>query len=229
MTSPRMGVSAPPPRLSRQRNGNLPVAAGKGQFSGPIAMPSAALRSSFVRGCLLALLALAPVAALAAGDTSDIVVKVRKVGDTINVEVDCPLAAPRAIAWEVLTDYENMPRFIANLEQSVVRLRKDNRVLLHQKGKASRGPLTFPFENVREVELVPQTEIRSHMVSGDAMPAEFLTRIEERDGRLHVVHTGKYTPKMWVPPGVGPMLIEDETRKQYGEIRDEILRRSRAR
>jgi len=34
---------------------------------------------------------------------------------------------------------------------------------------------------------------------------------------------------MWVPPVIGPVLIEDETRKQYGEIRDEIIRRSRAR
>ena len=190
-------------------------------------MPSARLLPALVRGCCFALLALFPFAVAAAGDTGDIVVHVQKDGSTINVEVDCPLPAPRAVAWEVLTDYENMPRFIANLEQSVVRLRTANRVLLYQKGKASRGPLTFPFENVRDVELVPETEIRSRMVSGDAMPAEFLTRIEDRDGNLHIVHTGKYTPKMWVPPGIGPMLIEDETRKQYGEIRDEIVRRSR--
>lgn len=65
------------------------------------------------------------------------------------------------------------------------------------------------------------------MVSGDAMPAEFVTGIEERGGKVHIIHTGKYTPKTWVPPGIGPMLIEDETRKQYGEIRDEIVRRSR--
>jgi hypothetical protein len=106
-----------------------------------------------------------------------------------------------------------------------VRLRSGNRLIVYQKGKASRGPLTFPFENERDIELVPEREVRSRMTSGDAMPAEFITKIEERSGKLYIVHTGKYTPKTWIPPMVGPMLIEDETRKQYGEIRDEIVRR----
>ena len=88
--------------------------------------------------------------------------------------------------------------------------------------------LSIAFENVREIELVPRTEIRSRIVSGDTMPAEFVTRIEERGGEVHVVHTGHYTPSMWVPPGIGPALIEAETRKQYGEIRAEIVRRAGA-
>jgi hypothetical protein len=79
---------------------------------------------------------------------------------------------------------------------------------------------------VREIELIPEREIRSRMTSGDAMPAEFTTRIDERGTKLYIVHTGKYTPKTWVPPAIGPVLIEDETRKQYGEIRDEIARRT---
>jgi hypothetical protein len=182
----------------------------------------------FLRGLAFAIMGLLPCAAWAAGDTSDtsdIIVRVRKDGATISVDVKCPIAASRAVAWEVLTDYDNMAKFISNLEQSVVRIRTGNRLLVYQKGKASRGPLTFPFENVRDIELNPELEIRSRMTSGDAMPAEFTTRIEERGGKLHIVHTGKYTPKTWVPPMVGPVLIEDETRKQYGEIRDEILRR----
>ena len=190
-------------------------------------MSSPSRPSILLRGFAIALLALPSIAVWSAGDTSDIIVRVQKDGSTISVEVDCPISAPRAVAWEVLTDYDNMAKFISNLEQSVVRIRTGNRLLVYQKGKASRGPLTFPFENVRDIEVVPEQEIRSRMVSGDALPAEFTTRIEERGTKLHIVHTGKYTPKTWVPPLVGPMLIEDETRKQYGEIRDEIMRRSR--
>ena len=189
-------------------------------------MPSYRRLANFLRGFTFALLALISFVAWSAGDTSDIVVRVQKDGPVINVEVDAPVAAQRAIVWEVLTDYDNMSKFISNLEQSVVRLRSGNHLVVDQKGKASRGPITFPFENVREIELVPEREIQSRMTSGDAMPAEFTTKIEERSGKLHIVHTGKYTPKTWIPPVVGPMLIEDETRKQYGEIRDEIVRRS---
>jgi len=122
-----------------------------------------------------------------------------------------------------------MPKFIGNLTESSVRMHMGNRLQVAQKGKASRGPLSISFENMREIELVPKTEIRSKMIAGDTMPAEFVTRIEERDGVTHVTHAGSYTPSMWVPPGIGPSLIEAETRKQYGEIRAEILKRAQAR
>jgi len=163
--------------------------------------------------------------AAAAGD-ADIVVNVRKEGDAVHVAVDCPVRAPPEVAWDVMTDYDNMSKFISNLTESAVRMRMGNRLQVAQKGKASRGPLSISFQNMREIELVPKTEIRSKMISGDNMPAEFVTRIEERDGVTHVMHAGRYTPSMWVPPGIGPSLIEAETRKQYGEIRAEILKRA---
>jgi len=175
---------------------------------------------------LIASLALLPLRAGAAGDNGDIAVQVEKVGETIRVKVECPVNVPHAVAWDVMTDYDNMAKYVSNLQQSVIRMRLGNRMQVEQKGKASRGPLSISFENVREVELVPQTEIRSKLIKGDTMPAQFTTRIEDREGGVRVLHTGTYTPSMWVPPGIGTMLIEQETRKQYGELRDEMLRRA---
>jgi hypothetical protein len=174
----------------------------------------------------LATMLLASLPAWGAADNSDIIVRVVKDSETIRVEVDCPVKAPRAVAWDVLTDYDHMAKYISNLEQSVIRMRMGNRMHVFQKGKASRGPLSMSFENVREIELVPQTEVRSKIISGDTMPASFVTRVEERNEQVHITHTGQYTPSVWVPPVIGPALIETETRKQYGEIRDEILRRA---
>ncbi|MFO1412879.1 MAG: SRPBCC family protein [Burkholderiales bacterium] len=175
---------------------------------------------------LAALLAVTTLPAGAAQDGADIAVHVEKDGGSVRVQVDCPVRAPAAVAWDVLTDYDNMAKFVTNLTQSSVRMRMGNRAQVHQKGKASRGPLSIAFENVREIEFTPQTEIRSRIVSGEPMPAEFVTRIEERDGQVHVVHHGHYTPSVWVPPGIGPAIIESETRKQYAEIRAEIERRT---
>ena len=175
----------------------------------------------------VAALAIALACSAAAADDADIAVEVRKDGATIHVKVDCPVNAPAAIAWQVLTDYDRMARFVSNLTESTVRMHMGNRMQVLQKGSASRGPLSYSFQNVREIELEPPTEIRSKIVAGDTMPAAFVTRIEERGGVTHVLHTGSYTPSTSVPPGLGPMLIEAETRKQYGEIRAEILRRAR--
>jgi carbon monoxide dehydrogenase subunit G len=167
-----------------------------------------------------------PTHASALTSNQDILVHVEKDGPSVAVDVDCPVDAPRSVVWEVLTDYDRMAQFISNLEQSSVEARVDNVLRVRQKGKASRGPLTLTFENVREVELVPYREIRSRLISGDLKASEFTTQIVEIDARLHIVNSGRYTPNLWVPPVIGPALIEAETQKQFGEIRNEILRRS---
>ncbi len=186
-----------------------------------VAVPSFLLRA--LGACVLAGIA---HAALAQASTDDIVVRAEKHGEMVRLSVDCPVRAPAAVAWQVLTDFDGMAKFVTNLTRSEVRMRMGNRLQVYQKGQASRGPLKLDFENVREIDLVPQTAVRSRMIEGNMMPASFETRIEERDGVVHVLHTGTYTPSIWVPPVLGTALIEAETRKQYGEIRAEILRRA---
>jgi hypothetical protein len=183
--------------------------------------------SSWIGLALLVFLltAISSAAATRSAD-QDIVVHVQKHGQDIAVDVDCPVDAPRAVVWAVLTDYDHMAQFISNLDYSRVEARAHNLLRVHQKGKASRGPLSIAFDNVREVELEPFREIRSQLVSGEMKSASFVTRIETVDGRVHILNHGRYTPNIWVPPLIGPALIEAETQKQYGEIRYEILRRS---
>lgn len=176
--------------------------------------------------CSLVALAVSGWAATA---DEDIVVHAKKEGAEVVVEVDCPVRAPVLAVWDVLTDYDNMSRFISNLQYSGIQGRVDNVLKVRQYGKASRGPLTITFDNVREVELRPFTEVRSRLISGDLKASAFTTRLVEVDGLVHIVNSGRYTPKMWVPPVVGPALIEAETRKQFAEIRTEILRRSERR
>ncbi len=179
-------------------------------------------------GIVLAALATLPAPAWPAlPDDSDIVVHVAKDGATIRVDVDCPVRAPIAFVWAVLVDYDHMAQFISNLETSVVRERHGDRLSVYQKGKARRGPLTFAFENVREIQLVPYREIHSHLISGDLKTSEFTTRIVDDGNGAHIVNSGRYTPKIWVPPLIGPAMIEAETRKHFSEIRAEILRRSK--
>ena len=86
--------------------------------------------------------------------------------------------------------------------------------------------MTLTFDIVREIELVPHSEIRSRLISGDLKASDFVTRIVATAEGVNIVNSGRYLPKMWVPPLIGPALIEAETQKQFGEIRTEILRRS---
>ena len=174
-----------------------------------------------------------PLGAAAAGlpraplsPDQDIIVHVQKAGAEVLVEVDCPVRAPVALVWEVLTDYDNMANFVSDLQFSAIEHRNDNVLTVRQAGKVTRGLFTFAYNSVREVELVPLTEIRSRLISGDLKASAFTTRIVDLDGLVHIRNSGRYTPNFWVPPLVGPALIEGETRKHYAEIRAEILRRA---
>ncbi|MHB8747417.1 MAG: SRPBCC family protein [Gammaproteobacteria bacterium] len=162
-------------------------------------------------------------------NNQDIVVNVEKNGAEITVDIDCPVTAPLPVVWQVLTDYDHMAGFISNLDISRVQARDKTKLEVYQKGKAKRGPLSFAFENVRAIELRPEREIHSRLISGDMKASEFTTRIVDDGSKvIHITNSGRYTPNMWVPPIIGPALIAAEMRKQFGEIRAEILRRSGA-
>ena len=174
----------------------------------------------------VALLAALPGPVGASDADHDILVRVQKDGASIVVDVNCPVDAPRLVVWEVLTDYDHMAQFLSNLDSSGVTAGAGTALRIRQEGSVGRGPLTFTFENIRDVELVPHRAIHSRSLSGDLKASDFTTRLVEVAGVLHIVNSGRYTPGVWVPPFIGPAVIEAEIRKQFGEVRREILRRS---
>lgn len=172
---------------------------------------------------LLALMAVAQ--GVAAAEDADIAVHVRQNGNHIAVDVDLPVHATAMQTWNVMTDYENMAKFVSNLQVSRIIGHDGNRLLVMQKGKAGRGLLSFSFENVREVILTPHSEIRSHLISGDLEVSEFTTRVVDQGESSEIVNHGEFVAKVWVPPVIGPAVIEAETRQQFQQLRAEIMRR----
>ena len=180
----------------------------------------------YLRFIAVLALAILPAAGLQAAVDQDIEVRVKKEGPEVVVDIDCPVNASVAVTWEVLTDYDHMSEFLSDVQSSSVQARDGHTLQVYQKGKASRGPLSISFENLREVVLVPFQEIRSRLISGDLKASAFTTRVVDGGTVIHIINSGRYTPKMWVPPLIGPALIEAETRKHFGELRTEILRRN---
>ena len=160
---------------------------------------------------------------------SDIVVHVKKNGATIIVDVEMAVQAPPLAAWDVLTDYDHMAQFVTNVQSSKITDRKGNTLVVAQKSGTSFGLLKFAFDNVREVELVPHSEVRSKLISGDMKASAFTTRIvSDGGGGARVFNHGEFVPTMWVPPVIGTAFLEAETRRQFHELRNEMMRRTTA-
>jgi len=168
-------------------------------------------------------------ARLEASEASDIVVHVTKHGETIVVDVEMAVQRPPLAVWDVLTDYDHMAQFIANVHTSRISDRTGNKLIVAQQSSTAFGLLKFTFDNVREVELVPHSEIRSKLISGDMKSSAFTTRLVPEGGITRVFNHGEFVPTMWVPPVVGTAFIESETRRQFLELRNEMMRRAAAR
>jgi uncharacterized protein YndB with AHSA1/START domain len=188
------------------------------------------LRALMLAFCLGAPLALAQAPVPTdTQDESDIVVRAEKNGETITIDVEMAVHAPPAAVWDVLTDYDHMAQFVANVHSSRITDRNGSTLLVAQKSSTSFGLLKFSFDNIREVELVPYREIRSKLVSGDMKDSAFTTRlVSDAGGVTHVVNHGVFIPTMWVPPVIGTAFLESETRRQFSELRTEIMRRAMA-
>ena len=159
-------------------------------------------------------------------DDTDIIVHAEKDGENIVIDVEMPVQAPLAAVWDVFTDYDHMSDFVADVHASRIIDRNGNVLLVAQKSSTELGLLKFSFDNVRRVELTPRSEIRSRLVNGDMKDSAFTTRlVSEPGGATRIFNHGVFIPTMWVPPLVGTAFLEVETRRQFGELRDEIMRR----
>jgi hypothetical protein len=89
-------------------------------------MPGAASRS------LLVLL----YAGLACARAADISMRAARGGDVPQVEAGAELECTIARAWQVLTDYDRLARFIPNLQVSRIVSRQGDNIVVEQKGEA---------------------------------------------------------------------------------------------
>lgn len=161
-----------------------------------------------------------------AADDSDIAVRAEKDGENIIIDVEMRVRAPLSVVWDVFTDYDHMTRFVSSVNSSRIIDRSGNTLRVAQKSSTELGLLKFAFDNVRQIELVPHTEIHSRLVSGDMKDSAFSTRfMSDADGVTRVYNHGEFIPTMWVPPVVGTAFLESQTRKQFFELRNEVLRR----
>ncbi|MDE2118254.1 MAG: SRPBCC family protein [Betaproteobacteria bacterium] len=155
----------------------------------------------------------------------DIEVKVQVVGDNVIVDLSLVVPATQQQVWAVLTDFDHMAGFISNLKESRVVSSLADTTKVFQRGTAKYGPISFPFESTREMQLTPFDKIRSHMISGNMRRMEGTTQLVDEGAQTRIIYHTDSIPGVWIPPIVGKVFIEHEIREQFQEMRNEIIRR----
>ena len=155
----------------------------------------------------------------------DIEVKVQVIGENVIVDLSMVVQATRQEVWGVLTDFDHMAGFITNLKESRVLSTSADTMKVFQRGSASYGPIKFPFESTREMRLDPFDKIQSHMISGNMRKMEGTTQLADEGAQTRIIYHTDSIPGVWIPPLIGKSFIEHETREQFREMRNEIIKR----
>lgn len=165
-----------------------------------------------------------------AGDASaaDVNVRAERLGDTFEVEANARFRADPEIAWEVLTDYERLPDFIPGMHSSKIVSRAGRHVVVDQRGEARLLFFSFPIEVRLAIEEIPRERIESYATSGNFRELSGAYRLESRDGELHLLYEGRFTPAFDIPPLIGTMVVRHTLEQRFGAMVKEILKRQAA-
>jgi carbon monoxide dehydrogenase subunit G len=158
-------------------------------------------------------------------EVKDIDVQVKMVEENVIVDVTFTVPATQQEVWAVLTDFDHMVDFVSNLEESKVVSVSGETLTIFQRGVATYGPVSYPFESTREIRLMPFHKIRTHLISGNMRKMEGTTQLIDEGEQTRVIHHTDTIPEVWIPLAVGKVFIEHEMREQFHEIRNEIIKR----
>ena len=155
----------------------------------------------------------------------DLSVRVEQDGSAYTVTAELTVAASVDEVWEVLTDFDHMAQILSSVDSSRVANRQGKRFEVMQKSHGSVGPIRVSLDSVRAVELTPKREIRSQLISGDLKSSDFTTRIAKKGSVTQINVSGKIVAEGLTAAAITPEAVRAQTRRQYQELREEILRR----
>ncbi|MFJ1472333.1 SRPBCC family protein [Massilia sp. YIM B02787] len=180
------------------------------------------------RALSLVLLLATPVGSHAARPEEDMQVKVSRQGDVVTAHAQFAVPVSARQAYAVLTDYDHMTDFLADLDESRILSRTEDSMLVRQAGKVRFGWFSIPFEYVRRVELFPGTRLVSHVVSGSVKQGDVTTSLQALNGQTVVTYDSKATLGYWLPFGIGDTAIASRIQKDLESLRLEMLRRKQS-
>jgi ribosome-associated toxin RatA of RatAB toxin-antitoxin module len=178
----------------------------------------------------LAVAFLAAAHAAPGAAAEDVVIEAERRGESIEVRAHALIAAPPALIWEVLTDYERLPGFIPGISKSVVRERQGSQLVLEQTGEARFLVFSFPIEVRYEVIESPPDWVSSRAVAGNLrrMNGRYDLQPSQARGNIVLRYHGEIEPNFALPPIVGVVALRSMVEQQFSAMVAEIERRAAA-
>jgi carbon monoxide dehydrogenase subunit G len=173
------------------------------------------------------LIVLSILSAPMASANTAITVDVERAADkAYTVDAAFDVNVPASIAWEVLTDYEGIGRFVSSIRQSTIKRREPGGLLLEQHGVGRAWIISLPMHVVLEVREHGQRVLAFHDVCGKSFSVyEGTWELTEVNGRTRVTYRLKADPTGRQPAMLAKSAIKGSVKTLLDEVRKEIVAR----
>ena len=175
---------------------------------------------------LIAVLSMLTAPAL--GATAPMSVDVDSARDkAYTVDAAFDVNVPPSIAWEVLTDYEGIGRFVSSIRHSAIKRREPGRVLLEQHGVGRAWIISVPMHVVLDVQEHDERVLVFRDVCGKSFTRyEGVWELTAIAGGTHVAYRLKADPAGRQPAMLAKSAIRGSVKRLLVEVRNEILARA---
>jgi len=146
-------------------------------------------------------------------------------GYVANIVMQAPV--PPKIAWDVLTDFANMEKWVPNVRESKVVTTEGNVLTIEQKGNAKFGLLSIPYTSVRRMELDPQNTILSTQVTGSMRKLVSLMRVTPDGSGTRLDYRIEIVPSTVASSVMSKDFLKGELTEQFTAIVGEMVRRAK--
>jgi len=134
----------------------------------------------------------------------------------------------RAVAWNVLADYDSIGRFVSSVRTSRMERQPDGRLLLRQDAVGGNFLYKKRVQVLLEIVEEPRSRIRFHDVLGkDFRSYVGEWRIEADSLGTRVVYQIEAQPKGAVARALCGGPLKNGARDLLSEVRDEMIRRAK--
>jgi carbon monoxide dehydrogenase subunit G len=153
-------------------------------------------------------------------------IEVGRDGDFITVAASADLKADLQIAWEVLSNYDDLARFIPDIRSSRVLKRDAGGLVVEQKGEF--GVLFFrrAVEVTMEVSEERPRHIVARAISGSLKDMETRYDLLPSERGVKLGYHGHFVPDFFLPPLIGLPLVRRTLERRFRAMTEEIERRA---
>ncbi len=154
--------------------------------------------------------------------------EVERHDDTFEVRAEAEIDADPIAAWDVLTDYDRLAKFIPGMQESKIVSRTGSTVIVDQRGDATLLFLTFPMRARLEIQEHPFESVVSNAISGNFKDLHGEYHLKAAGTGMVLQFNATFTPDFSFPPLLGTLIVRSAAHRRFAAMVAEIEKTRRA-